>query len=183
MSAQYPRDAKYFISIGRLSDDKDHITVIRAFKRFINQNPDGLLYIIGDGPLKGKIEKEVESLGLNANVKLLGMMDNPYGYLKGAIANVLSSPGEGLPTVLIEAMSLDVLNIASDCPDGPRELLMDGAAGILFPIGDDEVLSEIMDKVWNERADFSEMILRARDSLSRFSESAIASEIDKIIEG
>jgi glycosyltransferase involved in cell wall biosynthesis len=181
--AQAPCESKYFVVIGRLSDDKDHITVIRAFKKFSLKNPDGVMYIIGDGPFRKKIELEVASLGLKANVRFVGMMENPYGYLKGAIANVLSSPGEGMSAVLVEAMSLGVLNIASDCPDGPRELLMDGAAGMLFPPGDDEMLSEMMNKVWNSKEDFDEMIFRAQESLSRFTESEIVAKIDKIIGG
>lgn len=176
-----PDTEKYFVFIARLAKDKDHKTVIEAFRLFADKNPDGVIYFIGDGNLRDKYEMMVRELGLEENIKFAGMMTNPYGYLKGAIAHILSSSGEGLPTVIVEAAALGVLNIASDCPDGPRELLMDGKAGLLYPPGDTHVLCKILDDVWNGRVKTDELIQRGIDGLSRFSENEIIPRIEKII--
>ena len=65
---------------------------------------------------------------------------------------VHSSKFEGLPTVLIEALMLGKQIIASDCPTGPREILADGKAGILVPVGDVQALADAMHAVLTDVA-------------------------------
>ena len=163
-----------------MEPDKDHETVIKAFVNFVRRNPDGCIFMIGDGSKRQELMEIVRLYKLEKNVRFTGAMENPYGYLRGAVANILSSYCEGLPTVIVEAFSLGVLNIASDCPDGPRELLMDGGAGVLFPSGDAGVLAQILDDTWNNRINASEMIRSGSESLGRFSAAKIIAQIEPI---
>ena len=75
-------------------------------------------------------------LGLDGAAALPGWVQNPYPWMKGAGAYVLSSRWEGLPSVLIEALYCGVPIVATDCLSGPREILQDGRIGPLVPIGD-----------------------------------------------
>jgi glycosyltransferase involved in cell wall biosynthesis len=78
---------------------------------------------------------------LEEEIALPGFVLNPYPYMAHAALFVLSSRWEGLPTVLVEAMSLRTPVIATDCPSGPREILRDGKYGPLVPVDDPDALT------------------------------------------
>lgn len=71
-----------------------------------------------------------------------GALNNPYGIMRGAIANILSSESEGLPTLLLESVALGVPCISSKCKNGPREILLNGRGGLLFETGDANALAK-----------------------------------------
>ena len=89
------------------------------------------LLILGDGPLRGELESQIDILGLADCVQLLGYVENPLRYFSRADVFVLSSHIEGLPNVLVEAMLCGCTPVATDCPTGPREVLDDGRYGYL----------------------------------------------------
>src|SRR4029453_2017698 len=84
-----------------------------------------------EGPERPALEDLVRKLGIGDDVSLLGSVENPYAYLSRAVAFVLSSRWEGLPTVLIEALACGAPVIATDYPSGPREILAGGRYGKL----------------------------------------------------
>ena len=69
-------------------------------------------------------------------VKFINFKKNPYPYIKQADLFILTSKYEGLLNVLLEAITLKKFIISSNCPTGPREILLNGKGGSLFPIGD-----------------------------------------------
>ena len=71
-------------------------------------------------------------------VRFAGWSDNPNKYIEGSKGLLLPSHWEGFPNVLIEAMTLAVPVIAYDCRTGPRDILQNGAAGLLVPSGDED---------------------------------------------
>ena len=72
---------------------------------------------------------------MNDKVKIINWQKNPYKYLKSADLLVLTSKYEGLPNILLEAVSLKKNIISTDCPTGPREILSNGKYGDLFRVG------------------------------------------------
>jgi glycosyltransferase involved in cell wall biosynthesis len=132
-----------FVAAGRLQPQKDFPTLLRALGKVVARQPARLL-VFGEGPERGRLEALVEELGLGEHVQLPGATDNPYAYMARAAAFVLSSRWEGLPTVLVEALSCGVPVISTDCPSGPHEILAAGRYGALVPVGDVDGLARAM---------------------------------------
>lgn len=174
---------KYFVSVARLQRDKDIETLLRAFDVFWQKNnkPDVDLIIVGWGSLAGHFQSIAASLSAAKNIKFVGAQNNPFGFMAGAIANILSSYSEGLPTVLIEGAICETLNISSDCKNGPREILMDGQAGILYPAGDVDALAAAMNAAYNGRVDAKKMIDVATRNLDRFNAENVCEKIVELI--
>jgi len=117
-------DSRYtFINVGRLSSQKGQWHLIRAFKKVVDKHPDAKLVILGDGYLKPKLQKLIKRCGLKENVYLLGHQDNVFLYLSASDCFVLSSLHEGLPNVVLEAKTVGLPIISTDCDTGPREIL------------------------------------------------------------
>jgi glycosyltransferase involved in cell wall biosynthesis len=139
-----PSKPPVILGMGRLTAQKDFPALIQAFAQ-VRQSRQVRLMILGEGEDRPPLEALVRELGLEKDVALPGFVDNPYAYLTRASLFVLSSRWEGLPTVLIEALYCGVPSIATDCPDGPREILADGQYGQLVPIGDAAALARAIE--------------------------------------
>jgi len=131
------------LSIGRLTPQKDHITLLKA-ARCINLKLKPEISIIGKGIEHSNLKKYIVNYNLQNIVKLLGYKSNPHTYIKNTDIFVLTSKYEGLPNVLLEAQFLKKYIISSSCPTGPREILLNGKAGDLFEVGDYKKLSSII---------------------------------------
>ena len=118
-----------FITMGRLSIEKDHEKLIHAFAKIHAKHPDAQLLILGDGPLRGQLDALVAKLQLADCVHLLGYRSNPYNYLRRADCFILSSNHEGQPMTLLESLILRKPIIATDIV-GNRSVL-EGRGGLL----------------------------------------------------
>lgn len=154
-SVEHPffhQEAPIFISIGRLTEQKDYFSLLRAFAQ-VRLRQKAKLLILGEGEDRQGLEALIEELGLEEDVSLPGFLDNPYAYLKRSDVFVSSSAWEGLPTVVIEALALGKPVVATDCPGGTAEILEDGTYGHLVKVADPVELAEAMQdslkKSWN----------------------------------
>ncbi len=95
-----------FVTAGRLSTEKNHERLIRAFDLVHQEFPDTRLLILGSGTLQKRLEAVIDELGLTSAVNLAGYLANPYGVLAHSDCFVLSSDYEGQPMVLLEALVL-----------------------------------------------------------------------------
>jgi glycosyltransferase involved in cell wall biosynthesis len=134
------------MAAGRMTAQKDFPTLVRAFAILAERRPCRLA-ILGDGEKKRALLAMVGRLGLKDRIQLPGYVTNPYQYMAQADVFVLSSAWEGFGNVVAEAMALGIPVVSTDCPYGPREILMDGALGPLVPIGDPEALADAIDGV------------------------------------
>lgn len=151
MAELYEHDIKadYLVHVGRLNRVKRHDILLRAFKK---SQLDCKLVLVGEGPEKNNIENEISRLGLNGQVEMTGRLANPYPVIKNALAMILSSDYEGLPTVLLEAFVLSIPVVSVDCHYGPREILGDKYSQYLSMPGDeDELAANISTAVDNIR--------------------------------
>lgn len=155
-----------FLAAGRLAPQKDFLTLIKAFAIF-RQKYTARLVILGEGPERQILEAEISRLNLEADVALLGFTDNPYAYMSKASAFILSSRFEALPTVLIEALACGCQVIATDCPYGPNEILVNGKYGKLVSVGNTDELADAIEKTLDSPIDPQLLKLRAYDFNSK----------------
>lgn len=134
------------INIGRLTDQKNQITLLKAFSRLI-KNRRARLLLIGSGSDETKINQYINRNKLDDHIKLISFTENPFKYLALSDVKVLSSKFEGNPNILLETACLKKLIISSDCKVGPREILQSGKGGILFKVANYKSLYSILKKL------------------------------------
>lgn len=170
---------KYFCSVSRLAGDKDIKTLLNGFDLFWNMDnqPDVKLIIIGDGGKKSEYESYAKNLKSSKQIIFVGAQKNPFAYMKNACANILSSLGEGLPTVMIESAVVETLNVASACQCGPREIVLNGRGGMLFEPGNADDLARCLTNVYNNNINIKQMINESIKALNRFDSDKIVKQI------
>ena len=94
--------------------------------------------------IKNSLINFVEKNNLKNNVKILDYQSNPYNFLRYSDILVLCSIYEGLPNVILEALTLKKFVISSDCPTGPKEILKSGKFGYLFKPRNFKKLSKLI---------------------------------------
>ena len=132
----------YIITIGRLRKQKDQKTLIEAFKIFLEKNQSYKLIILGHGNLEKKLKEQAKNLNINNKIIFKGWVKNTNAYLKHSKIFVLSSVYEGLGNVLIDAVNYNIPCVSTDCPSGPREILLNGKGGYLVKPGSPIQLAE-----------------------------------------
>jgi len=132
---------KIIISIGRFDDNKNQLMLLKAINNLKN-NKNLNVVLIGQGYKKKDLISYSKKNKFNNNLYILGFKKNPYPYLLKSDLMVLTSNFEGLPNVLIEAMSLNIPIISTNSPTGPREILLNGRAGFLVERNNHKSLSK-----------------------------------------
>lgn len=138
-----PERAPVILGVGRLVQQKDFATLIRAFALLRQQRPVRLL-ILGEGEERPQLEALAAELGVQHDVSLPGYEENPYKFMSKAALFVLSSAWEGFGNVLVEALAVGAPVVATDCKNGPREILEVVRQGKLVRVGDVDGLAKEM---------------------------------------
>ncbi len=112
-----------FVCVGRFCEEKGFEYLLKAFALLRRSALDVGLVMIGDGELRGRLENIILEEKIDGHVFLTGSQKNPYKYMKKCDCFVLSSLSEGFPNVLVEAMSLSLPVVATNCFSGPAEVL------------------------------------------------------------
>lgn len=173
----------YCLAISRLDTvQKDYLTLIKAFKILKDKKIYKKLYIIGDGPSKEEIQSMIEKYDLKEQIKLIGRFKNPYVWLKYCDFFVHSSKYEGFGLVLVEAAILNKLVISSNCPVGPTEILEQEKSGILFDVGNAEMLAEKLEKILSNKEVRKKYIENMDKRKYDFSKEKVIKEYEKLID-
>jgi glycogen(starch) synthase len=134
------------VFVGRLAPQKGVRTLVAAARRL--KTPGVRIILVGDGPERPALEREVRRLGVSDHVYLLGFA--PHDRVPAVLAHadllVLPSIYEELGTVLLEAMWLGLPIVASST-GGIPDLIVDGVNGLLVPPGEPEALARAIDRV------------------------------------
>ena len=167
---------KYFLTVCRLNEEqKDVKTLIEAFSLY---KGDEKLVIAGDGPDR----KMLEDLCIEKNIKdkviFLGMIDNPFIFMKNSQAFILSSKVEGFGLVLVEALYCGTKVISSDCPTGPSQILLNGEAGELFEVSNVAELLNKLEIIHNKEYNKAKI----EETLERYTKENFINNFRKVIE-
>lgn len=134
-------------NVARLDKVKDQAGLISAFKLLREtigeENVDCRLAIAGAGPQQAELQQQIEQLGLNGVVRLLGNRSDVAELLAECDVFVLSSIAEGMPVTLLEAMAAGLPVVATDV-GGIASMVQDGVTGTLVPAGDPHALARAL---------------------------------------
>jgi glycosyltransferase involved in cell wall biosynthesis len=119
------------VAAGRLVHQKGFDLLLDAFQRVAARHPDWQLWIFGGGERRDALAAQVERLGITGRAHLKRTTDHLDEQFAAASIFVLSSRFEGLPMVLLEAMTAGLPVVAFDCPTGPAQVITHGGSGLL----------------------------------------------------
>lgn len=168
------------INIARFTDQKDHLTLLKSFD-LIRKKIDSKLLLIGYGKNKSIIEKFIKLNNLEKNVKIINFQKNPYKFLKLANIFILTSRYEGLPNVLLEALTLKKFIISTDCPTGPKEILENGKFGFLTKVKDHNMIYKKVILYNNNKKKLNNKILKGYKSLKKYDFKKNCNEYYKVV--
>ncbi|WP_156874348.1 glycosyltransferase [Planococcus halocryophilus] len=170
---------KTIISVGRLEEQKDFTTLIRAFNLVQSQIKSRLL-ILGKGSQEGSLKKLVTTLNLEEKVIFLGFKENPQKYVKNSDLFALTSKWEGFGHVIVEAMAVGTPVVVTNCNSGPLEIIKNNEYGILSNVEDYvDISNKIINLLKNDvlSAEYScKGLLRSED----FKSDKIVKEYEEI---
>jgi len=169
------------VSVGRLSAEKDHATLLRAFAK-LDRRTGARLEIVGTGPLRQALATLIEDLALGDRVSLTGFVLDPFPVFRRAALAVSSSRCEGFGNAIIEALSCGTPVVATDCPYGPREILDGGRYGHLVPVGDADALARAMGRALTSPPERAVLRARAAEHTIARGADALMTIIDRCVE-
>lgn len=120
--------------VANLRPEKRHDVLLAAFARVLEEQPSSRLVLVGDGPERPRIEREIERLGVGMRVHLTGNVLDARPLYAGFDLMVQASETEGLPNAVLEAAVAGLAIVATDA-GGTSEIVTDGETGILVPVG------------------------------------------------
>jgi glycosyltransferase involved in cell wall biosynthesis len=177
-------DVRVLLSVGRLSLEKGHAGLIRAFHALRQRKPSMPMHLVlvGDGPERSNVLSLTERLKVTADVTLVGQQDDVRPYFAMADMFVLPSHSEGSPNVLLEAMSMG-LPVVATFVGGIPELVTDEIDALLVEDGDTTALAGALSRVLENR-DLHETLKRAgQRSVSRRTTKAYYCALAEIFRG
>lgn len=167
------------IAVGRLTLQKDYFTLLEAIKNLKNRN--FVLRIYGNGELKDDLMRYIKNNNLKNHVKLLGYENDPKKIYNNTDLLVHASIFEGLPNVIVEAMSFGIPIIASNGYGGTKEILNSGNFGELFNPGDSKQLGKILEKFFMNPNKFYKKVSKSKSFLNKFKKKNSAKSLEKIL--
>jgi glycosyltransferase involved in cell wall biosynthesis len=154
------------LAVGRLYPQKGFDILIGVFKPLAVQFPNWNLFILGEGPERQSLEKQLAASGLTGRVFMPGQVGNLSDWYSGCDLFVLSSRYEGFPNALVEAMSYGLPAVSFDCPTGPQDIIEHGINGLVIDPDNPAKLKTGLESLMQDdskRAIFSSRCVVVRD--------------------
>lgn len=138
------------ISVGRLVPSKGYENLVETLSLVNNVTPLRLL-LIGDGPLREKIDSKAKKLGVADKIDFMGFISNPHKYAVKCDIFICSSLFEGFSNSLLEALALGLPIVSTDHDFGASEIIENYRSGILVPLEDPKKMAEALLKLLQNR--------------------------------
>lgn len=168
------------LGVGRLTAQKAFERLIRAHVALRAQGIDHNLVILGDGPERERLRALIKKEGAEPSAFLMGHTDNIWPWLYHAHVFAVCSHYEGFSLVLLEAMAAGLPCVAMDCESGPREILQDGAYGLLTPADDEIAFQAALARLFRDPHLRSELAMKARARAEHYTEDRIVPQWEEL---
>ena len=180
-SKQSKLDKKNIITISRLDYGKRNDDIIRAFSKI--KEKDWKLYIIGDGKEFNNLNKLINDLNMNDRIILTGYKNKEEieEYMLKSSLFLMASETEGLPMVLLEAMSYGIPCIAYEIASGVNDIIDNNKNGYIIKNRNEEEYIEKIEKVINDSKLRNELGIKAKNKANEFSKEKIVNIWEKIL--
>ena len=170
-------------TVMRLSEQKDPITFVEAAAIVARQpgHDDVRFVIVGDGPLRGDVERHIEIAALDGRFELTGAVADAIPCLGRFDLFVLSSRWEGLPRVVVEAMAAGIPVVAT-AVGGVGEVIVDGETGLLVAPRDPAALADAIGRLLDQRGLAAQLASAASARVEQFDERHMADALASLYE-
>jgi len=174
---------KTVVAAGRLTRAKGFDRLIPAWSQVARTHPDWRLEIYGSGPESGALQQLIDEHGQSRTVRLMGRTKELGHALANSSIFVLSSRREGLPMVILEAMSKGLPVVSFDCPTGPADIVVDDQNGVLVPNGHIPALAEVLRELIEDDEKRARLGNGALATATRYDIEAIGQQWTELIDG
>ena len=123
-------DAPLVLQVARLHPVKDHVTAVAAMAYVVQDVPNAVLVMVGDGVEKRRVSAKAHEFGVTNNIRMLGMRNDVPRFMVAADVFMLTSLSEGISVTLLEAMASSKPIVATDV-GGNSEVVSHGKNGLL----------------------------------------------------
>ena len=169
------------LNVSFFEPQKDHFTLLRAFKIFNDTNKKSHLILIGKGSLENKIKEFIKTNGLVKFVTIYNNCNNPQIFFKNSDLFILSSVYEGFGNVVVESLYNKCPIITSNCNAGPSEIIDNGKYGDLYPVGN---VNELVNKINSHYLHPKKLKMKcckSKNYIKRFNTNNFSKRINKLI--
>ncbi|MFT2011407.1 glycosyltransferase [Pontibacter sp. 13R65] len=156
------KEVPVLINVARLANAKNQKLLIHAVARVLKSKKIKLI-IVGEGPLREMLQGEINKLGLQESIDLVGFQINPVAWVAKSDLFVLSSDFEGFGMVVVEALATGITVVTTKCDFGPAEIVNEGEYGYLASVGDEEDLANKILYALENPLEKENQIRRAKD--------------------
>ncbi len=172
---------KYFISIGRLSYQKNFMFLARCIKKIIKFEKNYFFLILGEGEEKRKILNYVKKNNLAGYIKLAGYKRNVYKYIHNSSGLICTSLWEEPGFIIQEAASCGKIILTSNCFSGPEEFLDYGKNGYIFKNNDEDSFIKNFKKMLSEKEKYNSKIKKNLKKINLYSPKKFSADLSNIL--
>ncbi|ELY42667.1 glycosyltransferase family 4 protein [Natronorubrum bangense] len=176
-AADVDGDGVRILMVGRLADGKGFDVLLDAVEQLATD--DLSVYLVGDGPQKTFLEREIDRRGLAETVSMLGYRSDVPAIMAACDVFVLPSYREGTPRVITEAMASGLPVVATDIAGIPEQVA-DGESGYLIEPGDDAALANRLEALLASREQREALGAVGRKRVERFSDTQMLADLDAV---
>lgn len=151
-------------NVAALVGHKDHATLLRAARIVATRRPDVAIVVVGDGVLRDPLARQCRELGLDGVVHFTGFVPRAERLLPAFDVFTLTSSGEGLGTIVLDAAAAGVPVAVTDA-GGLSEIVLDDETGLVVPVADDGALASALLRLLEDRASAARLARAARGRL------------------
>ena len=172
---------RYFVSIGRLTNQKNFLFLVRCIKKIIKKEKNFIFLILGEGKDRNKIEKYIQKFRLSKIAILAGYKKNIFKYISHSEGLICTSLWEEPGFVIQEAAACKKIILTSNCYTGPAEFLNYGKNGYIFKNNNEKSFIRNFHKLLIDKRKHQNQITENYKKTEYYTKKFFLSEINKIL--